>query len=176
MEKGKIPEENQVSNTSSSETQTDRKKDALMMPEGKNMHKQNRKIKWLSSNESMGVLVSHPGVERFCLRWHWSAWQLFLWLPPPIYRWPNNVRPYPKCKQQYLNSPHLCESRTHTAGCILLCLCSPRLVWLTDHSQSQSTLVSCDPTTTVVRCTSPWYPKSVTTHTQWLQQTTSELK
>lgn len=50
MEKGKIPEENQVSNTSSSETQTDRKKDALMMPEGKNIHKQNRKIKWLSSN------------------------------------------------------------------------------------------------------------------------------
>lgn len=36
MEKGKIPEENQVSNTSSSETQTDRKKDALLMPEGKN--------------------------------------------------------------------------------------------------------------------------------------------
>lgn len=113
----------------------------------------------------MCVLDSHPGVERFCLQWHWSAWQLFLWLPPLIYRWPNNVRPYPKCIQQHLNSHHLCESRTHTAGCILLCLCSPRLVWLTDHSQSQNTLVSCGPTTTAVRCTSPWYPKSVTTHT-----------
>lgn len=83
------------------------------MPEGKNKHKQNRKIKWLSSNESMGVLDSHPGVERFCLQWHWSAWQLFLWLPPPIYRWPNNVRPYPKCIQQYLNSHQNTYSRLH---------------------------------------------------------------
>lgn len=48
----------------------------------------------------VSMFDSHPGVERFCLQWHWSVWQLFLWLPPQISRWPNNVRLHPKSMQQ----------------------------------------------------------------------------
>lgn len=100
MEKGKIPEENQVSRTSSSNTHQHRlmishkKKDSALL--GSTLHqKGNGKGGWGNRVITISTEVCYLGEGRFCLLWRWSASRLSVGLLPLSVRSPSNDRLHP---------------------------------------------------------------------------------